>query len=503
MSSTNIFYTPDKLKRFLKNKIENKKIVMCHGVFDVLHHGHLLHFQEAKKYGDILIVSITSDKYVNKGPDRPVFQLKTRLKSVSMIKNVDYVVASKNLTAVENLKIIRPNVYFKGPDYKNKKDINRQLNKEINIAKDLNIRVKFSKGKTDSSTRILNKVKNKFNREQLLFLNKIKKKYGLDKITKLISDIKRQNLSIIGEIIYDKYNFIDPVGVSGKDPFLVLKKKFNENYVGGSFSIANNISYFLKKINLISFYNSKNNFNLLKKIKNSNLKMKLIKSKKLKDIEKLRYVDFVTKNKVIGIYDYFDGVEEAQIKKKFLTKIKNHLSKNFIVVDYGHGFLSNEIINEINKKKYLYTLNAQVNSTNRGYHGLFKYRYPLATIINEGELRYELKDKYSNIEYLMKKLKKNLISKNIIVTKGKQGMIMLNEKNEFLYCPSFHDEVVDKVGAGDTLLGFYSMAKFSGLQDDLCIFLGSLAAGISVGNLSNKRTINNLVIEKKITELLK
>lgn len=158
---------------------------------------------------------------------------------------------------------------------------------------------------------------------------------------------------------------------------------------------------------------------------------------------------------------------------------------------------------KLTKKKYLYTLNAQVNSTNRGYHGLFKYRYPLATIINEGELRYELKDKYSNIEYLMKKLKKNLISKNIIVTKGKQGMIMLNDKNEFLYCPSFHDEVVDKVGAGDTLLGFYSMAKFSGLQDDLCIFLGSLAAGISVGNLSNKKALNNLVIEKKITELLK
>ena len=68
-----------KKKLILDNKLINiiqkskKKISMCHGVFDVLHYGHIAHFEEAKKYGDLLVVSITDNKFVNKGPDRPLF----------------------------------------------------------------------------------------------------------------------------------------------------------------------------------------------------------------------------------------------------------------------------------------------------------------------------------------------------------------------------------------------------------------------------------------------
>ena len=47
-----------KLLSFL-NKNQNKRVVLCHGVFDLVHYGHIQHFKSAKKYGDILIVSIT------------------------------------------------------------------------------------------------------------------------------------------------------------------------------------------------------------------------------------------------------------------------------------------------------------------------------------------------------------------------------------------------------------------------------------------------------------
>ena len=68
-------YTLDKLSRVLnKERKRGKKIVLCHGVFDLLHIGHINHFQEAKDYGDIVVVSVTSDRYVNKGPNRPAFK---------------------------------------------------------------------------------------------------------------------------------------------------------------------------------------------------------------------------------------------------------------------------------------------------------------------------------------------------------------------------------------------------------------------------------------------
>ena len=54
---------------------KRKKIVLCHGVFDVVHSGHLNYLKKAKELGDTLIVSVTSDKFVNKGPGRPVFDI--------------------------------------------------------------------------------------------------------------------------------------------------------------------------------------------------------------------------------------------------------------------------------------------------------------------------------------------------------------------------------------------------------------------------------------------
>ena len=70
----------DILRKLLKNKYyRNKKIVMCHGTFDLLHIGHINHFEESKKYGEILVVSVTTDKYVLKGNNRPKFNFKNRV----------------------------------------------------------------------------------------------------------------------------------------------------------------------------------------------------------------------------------------------------------------------------------------------------------------------------------------------------------------------------------------------------------------------------------------
>ena len=55
------------------------RIVQCHGVFDLLHPGHIRHFREAKAQGDCLVVTVTPDRFVNKGPGRPVFTESLRL----------------------------------------------------------------------------------------------------------------------------------------------------------------------------------------------------------------------------------------------------------------------------------------------------------------------------------------------------------------------------------------------------------------------------------------
>ena len=89
---------------YKKSSISKKKIIgMVHGVFDIIHFGHILYFEEAKSKVDYLIVSITSDQYVNKGPGKPIFTLKKRMKVLESIKSIDEVIISDNKTAIENI----------------------------------------------------------------------------------------------------------------------------------------------------------------------------------------------------------------------------------------------------------------------------------------------------------------------------------------------------------------------------------------------------------------
>ena len=93
----------EKLKKFLK-KNNKKKIVLCHGVFDVLHIGHLNYLKKAKSLGEVLIVSITSKKFVNKGFDRPLFNDYERKKFLENISFVDYVYINDNFSSKTLIK---------------------------------------------------------------------------------------------------------------------------------------------------------------------------------------------------------------------------------------------------------------------------------------------------------------------------------------------------------------------------------------------------------------
>ena len=79
---------------FLSKLRDKNVVVLCHGVFDIVHPGHIEHFLQAKKRGNLLIVSVTSDRFVNKGPNRPIFDVNTRVKFLSSLEVVDFVVVA-------------------------------------------------------------------------------------------------------------------------------------------------------------------------------------------------------------------------------------------------------------------------------------------------------------------------------------------------------------------------------------------------------------------------
>jgi len=96
--------------------INTPAVGLCHGVFDILHYGHVRHLQWAKAQCDVLVVSVTPDKYVDKGPGRPIFPLETRIRMLLALRCVDYVLSSESADAVKVIDTLKPDYYIKGPD---------------------------------------------------------------------------------------------------------------------------------------------------------------------------------------------------------------------------------------------------------------------------------------------------------------------------------------------------------------------------------------------------
>jgi rfaE bifunctional protein nucleotidyltransferase chain/domain len=104
-------------------KASGKKVGLCHGGFDLLHPGHVKHFESAKKLCDRLIVSVTSDRFVSgrKGGGRPVYPDRLRAYMIAGLKDVDYVVITDFKSGADAIKLLKPDYYIKGPDYISKR----------------------------------------------------------------------------------------------------------------------------------------------------------------------------------------------------------------------------------------------------------------------------------------------------------------------------------------------------------------------------------------------
>ena len=147
-------------RRILIIKKKSKSIVLCHGCFDVLHFGHLRHFQEAKKYADFLIVTITPDHFVNKGDDRPIFSQNHRAELLCGLEVIDYIGINEWSSAVETIKLIKPNYFAKGSEYE---EIGQTVNPLFELEKkalhEIGGEMLFTYEETSSSSEIVEKIK--------------------------------------------------------------------------------------------------------------------------------------------------------------------------------------------------------------------------------------------------------------------------------------------------------------------------------------------------------
>lgn len=485
-----------KLDLFLK-KNKKKKIVLCHGVFDLLHIGHINYLKKAKSLGDVLIVSLTAKKFVNKGFDRPIFNDNERYSFLKNISFINFVHIEKNETAVEVIKKIKPTFYCKGKDFLNQKnDLTNNIIREIKETEKYGGKFKVIHTKMFSSSSLINdRIKN-YTKAQKKILSDVRKELNPNKIIEIKNKLKESEVTIVGESIIDEYVFSETIGKSGKDPMLVTKKMKSKKFLGGALSIANIIASFVKKVTIITYLgNHETQLSWIKKNLLKNIDLKFIKKNNSPTILKRRYIDNYFENKIFGSYiinnNFINSKEETKIIR-YINQIKN--KDTLCAIDYGHGFFTENICKKINKLKNSKSINVQFNSFNLSYQRISKFKNFDIACFNQKEIFYESK-KFHNpyeIDVLSKNLSNNCNYKKIIISLGKDGSKLYDKKAKKIFqCPGFVKIAKDRIGAGDSLFSLATILNKINVSNNSMLLLCNYIALLSLEESGPIQKINS------------
>ncbi len=194
-------------------KARGETVVLCHGVFDLLHVGHIRHLEAAKREGTKLVVTLTADQYVNKGPDRPVFSEDLRAEMLAAVQCVDLVAINRNPSAETALLAIRPDVYVKGGDYRNEdEDITGKIAAERKAIEALGGRVVFTDEITFSSSSLINKHLGVYEPTLQKFLENLREEPALARLMHVIDAVSQMRILFVGDAIIDEYQYVVPLG---------------------------------------------------------------------------------------------------------------------------------------------------------------------------------------------------------------------------------------------------------------------------------------------------
>lgn len=490
-----------------KEKKLGHKVVQCHGVFDLLHPGHLRHFKEAKAQGDCLVISVTPDCFVNKGPGRPVFNENLRVENLAELSVVDYVVLNNEPTAVGAIYSVKPNVYVKGSEYSNpSEDITGKITDEVNAVKRFGGDIFFTEDIVFSSSSLLNRFFEEHSDEVKAFLSQFRSKYSATEIVQKLEMLKALKVLVIGDAIIDEYQYVTTLGQSAKGLHMSALLEEKEVFLGGSLIISKHIADFTDDITLLTAIGDNCEYrNFINDMLEGHTKTEFILQKQT--LIKKRYVqNYGTRlSKLFETYSTNEYTLSPKAKKQFREKILDHVAgKDLILIsDFGNGLIDYELAQELSQLPQFIGLNVQSNSGNRGFNVITKYNRADFISINEPELRLAVHNREHSIPVLIEELSRKIACKNISITSGVKGLSCFTNAKLIGQIPAFATNAVDRVGAGDSYLALASMCLAAGFDHELAGFVGALAAAMDVEFVGNKESIRKVPLCKYITRILK
>lgn len=488
---------------------EGKTIVHCHGVFDLLHPGHFLHFEAARKEGDVLVVTLTKDQFVNKGPGRPVFNQRLRAESIASLGCVDYVAINEWPIAVETIKKLKPHVYAKGSDYENPaQDLTGKITDEEAAVHSVGGRIHFTHEISFSSTELLNRHYMVYPDQAQQFLENFRKKHTVSEVIDVLKGLQDLKVLVIGDTIIDEYHYCQPMGKSPKESIVASRYLREEAFTGGILACANHVAGFCNNVQLLSVLGTndgKKQENFILEHLKPHVKPTFFHREDAPTVIKRRYVwdPFLVKMFEVVFLD------DHPLPEKTEKQVLNHLNKIIggydlvLVADYGHGFMTPAIVDLLCRKSKMLAVNVQTNSANTGYNTINKYPRADFICIDEPEMRLAYQDKFGDLEALIHRTAKRMKCQNITVTRGHLGSLNYSRRDGFFQVPIFSKEIVDRVGAGDAFLAVTAPCVAKKVPTDLVGFIGNTVGALAVRIVGNRNAVEPVALYKFITALLK
>jgi rfaE bifunctional protein nucleotidyltransferase chain/domain len=489
---------------------QGRKIALCHGVFDLFHVGHLRHLKSASEFGDVLVVSITGDKFVNKGPDRPAFPSELRAELLAGLELVDYVVVVEDPSAMPSIRAARPSAFIKGGEYFDpKQDISGKIVIERELVESLGGELVFTQDITFSSSNLLNKFFAFHDEGARNYLAHLRQTNLEADLKRLLDRIEGMSFVIVGETIIDRYVYVDAMGKAAKENIIATLHRNDEVFAGGVIAVANNLAALCPNVELITSLGDpargENYEALVREQLAPSVKVTFIYPPDTPTVQKTRFVEPTYVRKLFEVYEMDDHPMPARVEQEFHQTLTAKLDAAdvAIVCDFGHGMIGPRTVDLLQEKARFLAVNAQSNAGNIGYNLINKYSRADMLCLDAMEARLAVRDKHANIPDIVSTLLPNLVDcKNIMVTHGRAGCYVRRDDTA-VHIPSFGGQVVDTVGAGDAFFALAAPCIAAGADCETGGFVGNVAGAIKIGIVGHRRYLTRFEIQRYISTLLK
>ncbi|WP_020592370.1 PfkB family carbohydrate kinase [Kiloniella laminariae] len=458
-----------------------KKVVMCHGVFDLVHPGHLRHLLYAKDKANILVASLTSDQHINKAAYRPYVPQELRALNLAALEFVDYVIIDDNATPLANLREVMPDVFAKGFEYDNGQ-LHPKTVEELNVLNEYGGEILFTPGDVVySSSTLIEKFPPNLSVEKLLA---VLDGEGIcsEELFLALNDFSDKKVLVVGDTIVDTLTHSTMIGGMSKTPTISVRRESVDSFVGGAGIVSKHIKAAGANVELLTVLGE----DILGHFVKEDLARYGVTIHPVYETGRP-----TTEKNVIVAADYrllkIDVVDNRPISNRtletFIDIIKNRDYDLVIFSDFRHGIFNKTTISELVSAIPDTTFKAADSQVASRWGNITDFKQFNLVCPNEREARFSLADQDTGVRPLVAKLRQASKSDVVIMKMGERGVMVCRSDNEndvrsSFVIDSFASDVIDPVGAGDALLAYASLSLCSNQSPVIAAVLGSIAAAL-------------------------